>query len=334
MDTEVFVTHDPPDQPILQSSKCPHHHRDTDPAKFIIELLLHFSSSSRDRKLNSGTDIKPLMSFIRRGCLCGRCILQFLSRVPLIDFITIDGRDIDKNALCVWLQVNCSILRHPKTYKLLLRSCRVTGGSQFREVCAAITLGLALLKMNPLIPLEGRDAPGNAYMLLIFWVLSEKFWSRRQIRYFAEHHWEELKDVMEYVSQFTYYRTVEIEEAPLNTLNMICSFMRYILLQVHSRVRTARISDLVQRCKWFPDPSTKQYKLHGARVRHELLKELRCNVVCSNYQCNIRQRWFSTSFKICSCCKIAYFCSRRCQKIAWKKHHRKVCGTLKKRYAI
>ena len=54
--------------------------------------------------------------------------------------------------------------------------------------------------------------------------------------------------------------------------------------------------------------------------RKEMIK------VCGNKKCSKSKRIDNkVQFKICKRCKVFYFCSRKCQKIAWKVDHRKMC---------
>eukprot|EP01084_Bolivina_argentea_P283144 484845_1 len=41
---------------------------------------------------------------------------------------------------------------------------------------------------------------------------------------------------------------------------------------------------------------------------------------------------YSTTFKLCKGCQMAYYCSRKCQKASWNNQHRFICNKLKQNY--
>ena len=53
--------------------------------------------------------------------------------------------------------------------------------------------------------------------------------------------------------------------------------------------------------------------------------------VCGNHDCGSTKRKQPTKFRICSRCRITYYCSRKCQKRDWLKCHRYQCSVLESR---
>lgn len=65
----------------------------------------------------------------------------------------------------------------------------------------------------------------------------------------------------------------------------------------------------------------------------EVKRHFRNRVRCSYPPCAIKQGACDYRFKVCGGCKFVYFCSRSCQKKAWRQH-KSVCTELSHQYSL
>ena len=71
-----------------------------------------------------------------------------------------------------------------------------------------------------------------------------------------------------------------------------------------------------------------------SKGQNETCKDLRQNMTCCWSECSKYEREIDVVLKVCGGCKLSYYCSRKCQKKAWKAGHWKECSTLKKYYHL
>merc|ERR1712096_150713 len=70
-------------------------------------------------------------------------------------------------------------------------------------------------------------------------------------------------------------------------------------------------------------PNNDAFKNCGSEKTERRPIEKCANVLCSNIET------FIGEFLVCSNCKIAHYCSRKCQKVDWKRRHKKACKKTK-----
>eukprot|EP01084_Bolivina_argentea_P148416 259475_1 len=61
-------------------------------------------------------------------------------------------------------------------------------------------------------------------------------------------------------------------------------------------------------------------------IRQTILIQMHKRVVCGNKKCNNKSK--KCSMKLCSRCKLVYYCHKSCQKVHWKYYHRYNCTAL------
>ena len=200
--------------------------------------------------------------------------------------------------------------------------------------------------------LSGIDSPFSEiasralYYHLAFLVLSIHRWNESQVRFFADAHWTYLREAMSNVYAFIkhprwqlmYIFKEELEdehEVALATRRFedIPLLMQFVLLQIHYKLKSKRLHAIhrqVKRCPYLGKARVAEHA-HKRRMsmRNSLLLDLRETVTCGYEGCSTKQDVSKRIFKICSGCKIAYYCSSKCQKKAWKAHHRQTCSALK-----
>ena len=72
--------------------------------------------------------------------------------------------------------------------------------------------------------------------------------------------------------------------------------------------------------------------VRGSRiVSSENLKD---KITCTWIGCEKKQKNEDIKFKVCGGCKMAYYCSKSCQKRAWNSKHRNICHKLRQYYAL
>ena len=243
----------------------------------------------------------------------------------------------------LWIRINVSILGHPKGHKLVMRACELNEPLfcrqekkiiPFHVVCRAIMD--IVRNIGPRNPRTWQYTLWITYCHLSFLVLSVKHWDKDQIRHFAQNHWVQLKEVLDGILQFSEYTLPRgivglgklSHRNAVFRLKMVPTCMKYVLLKIQSAMRSERIDALVRRCKWF-----NYFIGQNDDVRRSVASDLRASVTCANHGCCVKQS-DSAPFKICSGCKIAYFCSKRCQKEAWTAHHRQICKILTRKYSL
>ena len=63
-------------------------------------------------------------------------------------------------------------------------------------------------------------------------------------------------------------------------------------------------------------------------------KAAKRQLICCWYKCHRMERDLDRAMRMCSACKMAYYCSQKCQKKAWKYDHRDICPKLPKLYNL
>merc|ERR1712129_563461 len=65
------------------------------------------------------------------------------------------------------------------------------------------------------------------------------------------------------------------------------------------------------------------------KSREELIAKMNENARCCWYKCCKKSGDIGIPFKVCSGCAMSYYCSRTCQKKAWKYGHKDHCKKLR-----
>merc|ERR1712129_611418 len=75
-----------------------------------------------------------------------------------------------------------------------------------------------------------------------------------------------------------------------------------------------------------------ELKERNSKCKKEICKIMTRNARCCWYKCskNIKDG-ITILFKVCSGCSMSYYCSKSCQKKAWKYGHKEICKTLRRR---
>ena len=179
--------------------------------------------------------------------------------------------------------------------------------------------------------------------------LSFKYWSEYQMLFFIHYYlcrmnilWTELMDKTECEPG----GIVTEEENPYfgNLVTLLSAFLEMICKNA-MRMGMAKLKDqeIVDTICKFADQNFECTDSNGNSVRlyetelqyqRQHKTHLKNIAVCGWTKCGKEGIQIDGDLKVCKQCRMEYYCSRRCQKKAWKYEHRTRCKTLQTFYSL
>ena len=283
---------------------------------------------------------------MKTRCLCSFCVNHLFAKVSWFKYISIfNGCHLSNDAfmlLCSLL--NIDLFEHPKAYKMMPKSCQLYNKWDNKSEHAFRTMiEFNFLRIEGGIGHHPGDYRDKAAVYCISWLfLSIKYWNQFQLLCFVKDYWLELKAMALVIFRRREIICKSCEKVIVKKDEQrdepAAAMLKCILLETFSRIESIRsipkhIRIAHTKSKWlkqcdFGSFGRKQYIRKVIRLRNQSFVE------CGYYGCHSTEESSSRPFKICSGCKIVYFCSRRCQKKAWKIGHRQTCEALRLKYCL
>ena len=199
-----------------------------------------------------------------------------------------------------------------------------------------------------------REHLNKVAILRTLW-LSMKYWNKYHIRYFANHHLVMMSTT--YRVFMGYFHSDKYPGVPITPYND--DYYRYLRLCIDTVcVKAMRMglkgitedwippseaADLNVRCLIQKVALTDKHCLFHYLPQEERDEEMKLlrrkasralvnTIPCGWTGCKRQANHSGGNIKKCGHCKMAFYCSRKCQKKAWKRFHRHRCSQLCKRY--
>eukprot|EP01084_Bolivina_argentea_P295300 508353_1 len=184
----------------------------------------------------------------------------------------------------------------------------------------------------------------NLWFLKMFY-LSIKYWNKYHILFFLRNYFDHFQKVISSLTSNNitdklisndYELTVDRKEM-VKLIFWIIDLMNIVLKEIIVRFNSEKLhfnsigkQNLVKRIKKHKLDTMKTLRKHRIEVR-ESVKEM---MTCSWIGCCKKQKYADVKFKLCSGCKMSYYCSEYCQKKSWNTQHRYNCKTLIEYYNL
>eukprot|EP01084_Bolivina_argentea_P261895 442749_1 len=281
-------------------------------------------------KINERTlHSKVLLEILKSAIMCIECINLLLSLRELSDmmvyFLPIPNTPkYIRNLRCLIVHQVCV---HPKAYKTIMSNdCKKYVRKTFMDV-----IFFSLIHCD-----EKKWANHSCVVgICVTIYLSIAHWNKRMIVYFVKENF----GICVLRSVLRKWIENETHAGCLNQTKLIvllCLIYKAIMQKVKQLPFKHR--KIIYRQKEYKPSVLKAWntlvslrKANYIKSRNDVKKWI---VTCSWYGCRKLQSNKRKSFKVCSQCKMAYYCSRSCQKKSWVHHHRNICSVLKKCYTL
>eukprot|EP01083_Nonionella_stella_P134275 408634_1 len=174
--------------------------------------------------------------------------------------------------------------------------------------------------------------------------LSMKYWNKYHLLFFLKHYlmdleqaWHDLWRVAHLLKQNHHGNSDTATLQHIHDITIIIGSVVAFVCEKAQKLRCKDIGDVdVQQTilKYLNLNRNKETVKKRKDMRKFMKNGLLSFAWCNWYRCNKRQREMEETLKLCKRCKMAYYCSRRCQKKAWKYHHRNACVKLQEYYGM
>merc|ERR1712228_135625 len=327
------------------------------PELFVDHILwcLHKSCDSKEHPME-------LFRFLcGRHSICTNCIILLLSKVTFKDLISIYSicnRDLfiksfnseqtrSQGALCdiLYMQLFC----HPKMRKILMKTCTMNKRMylkgqktkkffeannrkgfvhDFHFICTVVIeqAGSKLLSNNGISD-HSDYFYGMKMTYLGILYRSMKYWNKYHLLFFVKYCVLKLDQSFAYLLQLSHKNDNVLLTMAVCLINwiFIAIYHKSIKLQ-HNKTQDRNVWNVLKKHQKMQDNQTKNIESYRqCQLRNE---------TCSYNGCGKMQKNVDEDFKVCRQCKMAYYCSKQCQKRSWNADHRNICKTLSKYYSF
>merc|ERR1712129_332127 len=183
-------------------------------------------------------------------------------------------------------------------------------------------------------PLHDNDSLYHATKCVLKIFLSMRYWNERQTQLFVEKYWIILhKTLLKIADNTNGFLTNEMKDL----LHDVVFGILWKIIVRFKALNIPRFKHAKQIATW-RNNNNKAKLIERNKVRRvyfeRAIQSKESPITCGYHACNAKQCTDSELFKICSGCKLVYFCSKSCQKKAWKDGHRRVCRKLQSKYSL
>ena len=307
---------------------CPHIYYSSD--QMFVDHLIWFTT--QDAMSENFCDHQEVLSILlKRFILCDHCRNSMLSSYALLEQLSVPNLKcrmertccINYNVECIRFLLYSRLVDHPQSPRIIMKICK-NSVTAFQSMCEAVADILYWDRCSE----QSRILKEYADIVC----LTVKYWSRDQLRYFLESHFNVIDRAivpeMRWLARNLKSSMNEFNsnvKDPVGTL----SFLLFEVIAISNLMGLHGVPQMVgSSIKLLDKSKSKQ----SSEINRETMKGVvKDRSVCSYEECEKLDN--EEQFKLCGGCKLTYYCCRSCQKRAWPQH--KVhCKTLCSLYAL
>eukprot|EP01084_Bolivina_argentea_P140887 247622_1 len=300
--------------------------------------------------------------FLHTANFCSHCVNSALAKLSFMDYIHFVANRFDGHYGSVYAVFTRNLLIHRKIHKIMIKSCKMTqiiylNGEykmkknnninvvfvhSFHTICEFIMRSVRC-GWDDVTKVRKSDS-GLSWIFhnMRMFHLSIKYWNKYHTLFFVNHYWLQLQKITKKIIRIESdnCKAINDERRALNEnedliLDTLIPLMEFILFDSYYKLESIRLipTEIRNAYRKLKDFVIRVYEPnYNILVRMDSIRNIKHQVSCDWYLCNKKQQLLS--FKICSGCKMTYFCSRKCQKKSWKTNHKQQCNALKLKYAL
>ncbi len=329
----------PPQQTLLLSQIqndnrcCPHHHRTIypSPSDYISHALWIIYGTQYHlkhcRAEINGYFLQQLEMnrSILFACICTNCCNSLLSTFSILD---IDASSSDALKEIIVLNL---FMHHPRMARLAVKECPITKSLYLSETINAGNNIIASIAETSILCIDHRRNKHTVSIHIIMVYSSMRYWNEYYYLFFVKRFMVRFREALLRVC------VVELElQQEQDEGYCVVDAMAGIIGRIWDRYskRLGVLSSVLNDSATFQwmrmtvEPVGNKWKTIDL---HKLIKE---NMTCCWSRCLREEKDIDGAMKMCSGCKMTYYCSRRCQKKAWKHDHKDICKKLRERYNL
>lgn len=262
-----------------------------------------------------------------------KCLMKLLTTAPFHYFITgyMEPKDQEFLKLCgIWdlseyaVLIIVILLRHPRTPQLLALSF-MSSRRCFHLFCDRLFVLIRepchwehALECSQYTSITHSDAAE----FCIGFLASIKYWSKDLVEEFSQCYRHSIsRSVLEALEHPT--KSIEIGNCESEYYRLVTHGIGLIIkLKINSMIHgvVATMERFRRGCKKLHLQEMERQFVRDQCMILRIRKESRLRLCCSWAGCRMIQRELSEQLRVCGGCKMAYYCSRSCQKRAWPGH--------------
>eukprot|EP01083_Nonionella_stella_P016031 44816_1 len=284
------------------------------------------------------------------------CTVRFVDVINLYSLYRVPTVPPPKDSTCLLpMDLYASLFCHPKIHRIMMNTCSLnkltylagekmyamhnnmgTEGyvHDFDYLCDIFTVELRI---------HSTDINSSLSQQLVFMrtlYLSMKHWNKYHLLFFSKHYLMDLKQASQGIANLPTHNQLDTVGRRVfsKLMYMIgyiegyvdgCCEAKRVLKQLKQGNNTALMRTRIRKVM-------KQRKdIKQSNETRKCIKEEVLTITCCGWhRCSKRQKEINGALKLCKQCRMTYFCSRRCQKKAWKHDHRNICLKLKEYYGM
>lgn len=303
---------------------------------FVHHILwLIYSDSSANGDPNVVSEHWRLLYPAVAARMCINCINMILCSVHFSDILTLHYSG--ESSIAHRRNLLCNILRHPKSHRMFARSFGVKRkhfimSMSFVQEERNRYLIRHRFYAQCLVLLDSVQSESFVHRQKMIFIrtlcLSVRHWSRYQLLFFVNHlFWELNRTLLEYSSRL---KIDPVEAFGWRCHELVCwraarLGLKYGANYLRQRIRDKdTYSEIYSRAR-----ATRVKKKRGVTEYHMV-----CLIKCGRSGCSTEKGHVGKGeMKVCSQCRMTYYCSRKCQKHDWKERHRLRCPVMYENYS-
>ena len=251
---------------------------------------------------------------------------------------------------CLHLALIESLVHHPQMSRLMVKQTPITK-RQFRSMDGTgnmivmsahfITVQAANIeKIKMFDPDQRRMYLCKLRTFAVFICGSMRYWGEYDYLFFTKQFIVRMHTIAKKLERIQFRERIEQDhkEAIISTLSKIIGGIGVFCERIWKRTDIPFLGDgnyksvlnLMILIRRFVHETGYQINREGDIAKRAAKRQLIC---CWN-KCYRMEREIGRAMQMCSGCKMTYYCSRKCQKKAWKCDHRDICQKLSKLYFL